>query len=211
MSLVPGCPRCPAPVTEHDGAWACVDHGPTPPLWRPREASYDSFVDHLGVAGAFPTLLPWPLGPDWQVSDFAAVSASADRTSATLTCTSGTSDLDGPVDVYVVAEEPGTGLGARVAGTRGPDPGPAVGDGPPMAKVLIGHKSVPLWAVSTSGEDHELDRFVVAGEAGGRWLWLVLRPASAVLLLRDEWILRDVSGLGPPLVETRFGGPSPAW
>ena len=35
---------------------------------------------------------------------------------ATMTCVSGTSALDGPVDVIVVSEEPGTGLGARIAG-----------------------------------------------------------------------------------------------
>jgi hypothetical protein len=70
---------------------------------------------------------------------------------------------------------------------------------------------VPLWAVSTSTSDLELDRAVFAGEAAGRWLWVVLRPASAMLLLHDEWILRDVSGIGPPLVELTFGGPQPAW
>jgi hypothetical protein len=32
-----------------------------------------------------------------------------------------------------------------------------------------------------------------------------------MLLLHDEWILRDVSGIGPPLVELSFGGPQPAW
>jgi hypothetical protein len=78
-------------------------------------------------------------------------------------------------------------------------------------RVRIGSQSVPLWAVSTSAADPELDRSVVAGEAGGRWLWVVLRPASAILLLRDEWILRDVSGVGPPLVEMSFGGTRPAW
>jgi hypothetical protein len=40
---------------------------------------------------------------------------------------------------------------------------------------------------------------------------MVLRPASALLLLRDDWILRDLSELGPPLVELSFGGPGPAW
>ena len=60
-----------------------------------------------------------------------------------------------------------------------------------------------------SSSDVELDRSVFAGEAGGRWLWVVLRPASAMLLLRDDWILRDVSGIGPPLVEMPFGGPRP--
>ena len=57
----------------------------------------------------------------------------------------------------------------------------------------------------------EWDRSVFAGEADGRWLWLVLRPASAMLLLRDDWILRDVSAVGPPLVEMPFGGPPPPW
>ena len=128
-----------------------------------------------------------------------------------MTCSSGTSALDGPVDVFVVSEESGTGLGARCAGTTQLDPGPEIGIGPPMVRVRIGSQSVPLWAVSTASSDRELDRSVVAGEAGGRWLWVVLRPASAMLLLRDEWILRDVSGIGPPLVEMAFGGPSPAW
>ena len=54
-------------------------------------------------------------------------------------------------------------------------------------------------------------RSVLAGEAAGRWLWIVLRPASALLLLQDEWILRDVSALGPQLLETPFGGPRPGW
>jgi len=70
---------------------------------------------------------------------------------------------------------------------------------------------VPLWAVSTWSSDVEVDRAVFAGEAGGRWLWVVLRPASAMLLLQDEWILRDVSGIGPSLVELPFGGPQPTW
>jgi hypothetical protein len=78
-------------------------------------------------------------------------------------------------------------------------------------RVRIDSKSIPLWPVSTSAESGEWDRSVVAGEADGRWLWLVLRPASAVMLLRDDWILRDVSRLGPPLVELPFGGPAPAW
>ena len=65
--------------------------------------------------------------------------------------------------------------------------------------------------VSVSEANGEWDRSVFAGEAGGRWLWIVLRPASAMLLLRDEWILRDVSGVGPPLVEMPFDGPRPPW
>jgi hypothetical protein len=212
--LDPGCPSCRADLSGPGGGWTCETHGPVTPLWRPREASYDDFAEHLRRAGPFPTFLPWPLGPGWHVSDFGVVGdAGEDSTGkvrGTVTCSSGTSALDGPVDVFVVSEEPGTGLGARVAGLDRPDPSD-VGEGPSITRVRLGTASVPLWAVSTSGVDGDFDRYVVVGEAGGRWLWLVLRPASAMLLLRDEWILRDVSGIGPPLVELPFAGPAPAW
>jgi hypothetical protein len=155
------------------------------------------------------------MSPGWTVSDFGVVGERyPQRARATLTCSSGTSTLDGPVDVFVVSEESGTGLGSRCAGMTHLDPGPDIGVGPPTVRVRIGSQSDPLWSVSTvsaQGDDRELDRSVVAGEADGRWLWVVLRPASAILLLRDEWILRDVSGIGPPLVEMPFGGPSPSW
>lgn len=215
MSLHVACPRCPAPVAETgDGRWACPEHGVLAPLWRPAQASYDDFAAHLGKAGGFPTYLPWPLGPGWTVTDFAAVGSGGGRAQATMTCVSGTSALDGPVDVIVVSEEPGTGLGARIAGLddRGRvDPGDEVGAGPPTIRVRVETRPVGLWPVSVSTSAGEWDRSVVAGEAEGRWLWLVLRPASAVLLLRDEWILRDVSATGPQLVALPFGGPAPSW
>lgn len=210
MSLSVGCPRCATPVARAGAAWSCPDHGLVDPLWRPAEASYDTFVEHLGSTARFPTYLPWPLSPGWRVTDFAAV-GTVDRGVAAMTCVSGTSALDGPVDVLVVSEEPGTGLGARIAGTVHDDPGADLGEGPPSVRVRIDSQAIPLWPVSTSAASAEWDRSVVAGEADGRWLWMVLRPASAMLLLRDDWILRDVSGLGPPLVELPFGGPAPAW
>ena len=148
------------------------------------------------------------MSPGWHVSDFAVVGDPVDGPRATMTCVSGTSALDGPVDVLVVSEEPGTGFGARLAGTPDADPGPEV-RGLAAVKVRVDHTPVPLWAVSTSTAEGEWDRSVLAGEARGRWLWMVLRPASAILLLRDDWILRDVSGLGPPLVEMPFGGTPP--
>jgi hypothetical protein len=213
MSLVAGGPRCRAAVPLVDGTPRCPVHGVVSrTLWRPEddaEISYEVFVDHLGTAGTFPTYLPWPMSPGWSVTDFAV--AADERTWATATCVSGTSELDGPVDVFVVAEEPGTGLGARCAGIDSSDPGREVGDGQPTARVRIGSQSVSLWAVSTATSDDRFDRSVFVGEADGRWLWLVLRPASAMLLLRDDWILRDVSSVGPPLVEMTFGGPRPLW
>lgn len=211
MSLRAGCPFCPAPVTEAGGTWACVEHGPTPPLWRCQDPSYDDFTDQLYRCGDFPTLLPWPLGPGWRVTDFAAMGEDAGRMRATLTCTSGTTALDGPVDVFVVVEEPGTGLGPRVAGTGRDDPGEEVTHGPPAARVRLGSQQVPLWAVSTSSTAPEFDRSVLVGESQARWLWLVVRPAPAMLLLTDEWILREAAELGPPLLEVPFEGPAPRW
>jgi hypothetical protein len=211
MALTVGCPRCPVPVSQvGDGdEWSCPEHGVVPPMWRPTEASYDDFAQHLLGSEGFPTYLPWPLSPGWQVTDFASVGQPGEGR-ATMTCCSGTSALDGPVDVLVISEEAGTGLGARIAGTGRPDPGTDIA-GPAEVRVRIDNQAVPLWAVSTSTVPGEWDRFVVAGEAFGRWLWMVVQPASAVLLLRDDWILRDVSGLGPPLVELPFGGNPPPW
>jgi hypothetical protein len=211
MSLTVGCPRCPAPVSETADGWTCVEHGSIQPMWRPGAAAYETFTDHLRASESFPTYLPWPLSPGWTVTDFAAVGADPARARATMTCCSGTSPLDGPVDVIVVTEEAATGLGARIAGTAYDDPGADIGEGPPAVKVRVDSQVVNLWLVSTSASTGEWDRSVVAGEARGRWLWLVLRPASAMLLLRDDWILRDVSGAGPELVELPFGGPAPLW
>lgn len=211
MPLTAWCPRCrEALVTGTGGRRECPVHGPVPPLWLPGEASYPEFGEHLRRSADFPTYLPWPMSPGWAVSEFGLVAEST-RPLATLTCSSGTSELDGPVDVFVVTEEAGVGLGARCAGLSSDDPGTELGDGPPTARVRIGRKTVPLWSVSTSRSDHEFDRSVCAGEADGRWLWIVVRPAPAVLLLRDDWILRDVSALGPPLLEMPFGGPRPVW
>lgn len=211
MSLTVGCPRCPAPVIRSADGWDCLDHGRVDPLWRPEEASYDAFAEHLRASTAMPTLLPWPLGPGWSVSDFGYVGAEPERATATMTCCTGATALDGPVDVLVVIEEPGVGLGARVAGIERPDPGADVNDGRPAVKVRVERQVVPLWPVSVSGLVGEWDRSVLAGESGARWIWLVLRPASAVLLLRDDWILRDAAQSGPHLVELPFGGPSPSW
>lgn len=210
MTLAAGCPRCSAPVTEESEGWACEDHGPIAPLWRPRAASYESFAEHLVIADGFPTLLPWPLSPGWQVTDHGVVGHRG-RVRATVTGVAGNSPLDGTVEVTLVTEEPGTGLGARCAGTLHSDPGVQIFGVKPTARVRLDSQSVPLWPISTSDADTNLDRSVVAGEAGGRWLWLVMRPASAMLLLADDWILADVSGFGPQLLEIPFGGQPPAW
>jgi hypothetical protein len=211
MTLAPGCPRCSSPVTEDEGLWSCLDHGDIVPLWRPGAASYESMAEHLRRCVRFPTLLPWPMSTGWRITDFGCVSMPGSTPRASLVSCAGISDPDGLVELTVVAEEPGVGLGARCAGVDHTDPGAELGEGPPHARVRVDGHPIALWSVSTSESLADFDRSVFAGEAQGRWLWLVLRPASAALLLNDEWVLCDVNDLGPELVEMPFGGSPPPW
>lgn len=211
MSLGAGCPRCTSQVREEPDGWHCLDHGPIAPLWRPAVAGYEAFAEHLAHAGQLPSLLPWPLAPGWMVTDFGAVSKPGhDARAAFVTCV-GPSELDGVVELTVISEEPNVGLGARCAGLDHTDPGADIGDGPPHVKVRIAGHPVALWSVLTGAADTAFDRSIFAGESHGRWLWLVLHPASAALLLKDEWSLLDVAELGPELMDLPFGGAPPAW
>lgn len=180
------------------------------PLWRPEAADYESFAELVGMVGELPTYLPWPMSPGWSIADFGCVAAGGKAT-GTVTTTVGTSDLDGPVEVTLVGEDPGVGLGARCALLTHDDPGDQVGRGPHAIQVRADGRPVRLWSVDATGEDDVLARSVFAGEASGRWLWLVIRPASAALLLRDEWLLADVTGFGPEALEMPFGGERPRW
>ena len=225
MPLAASCPRCTSPVTGEGADFACTVHGPIDPLWRPEEADYDSFAELVGRIDDIPTYLPWPMSPGWSIADFGCV-GSEGRVRATVTTTVGTSDLDGEVEVTIVSEDPGIGLGARCAGTSYDDPGPQISNGPPSIHVRAGGRTVPMWLVEDLGDGPGLDReltvahltdgevlarAVFAGEADGRWLWLVMRPASAALLLHDDWLLADVTGFGPEALEMPFGGPRPIW
>lgn len=210
MALAASCPRCTSAISEAGEEWTCALHGPVHPLWRPEQADYATFAELVGRSEGLPTYLPWPMSPGWSIADFGCVTGGG-RTSATVTTTVGTSDLDGPVEVTVISEDPGVGLGARCAGTAYGDPGDQIGHGPHAIHVRAGGRAVPMWAVDPAAGDALLAKAVFAGEADGRWLWMVLRPASAALLLRDEWLLADVSGFGPEALEMPFGGTRPSW
>ena len=207
--LLLGCPRCASAVEDAGDVVVCPVHGSVVPLRRAAAPSYDALGAMLLAADGFSTYVPWPLAPSWRVSDFAVV-AGGGATHATMACCSGSSELDGPVDLMVIAEEPATGLGARCAGLAG-DPGPEVGRGPAAAHVRLDGQRLAVWLVSPSHADADFDRSVVVGEAFGRWLWLVLRPASAILMLGEDLLVHDISGAGPALVEIDFGGPAPTW
>jgi hypothetical protein len=210
VALAASCPRCPSSVVTADGGYRCARHGVVEPFWRPATADYDSFAEVIGRFGDLPTYLPWPMSPGWSVADFGYVGPPA-RPRASVTTTAGSSDLDGHVEVSVVNEEPGVGLGARCAGSTAVDPGEQVGRGQAAVRVRAGGRAVPMWPVEPDADDDLLARSVFAGEIDGRWLWLVLRPASAALLLRDEWLLADATGFGPEAIEIPFGGPRAQW
>ena len=219
MVLQAACPRCPAEVTGSGSEWTCPLHGATSPLWRTTRSEYDDLVAHLELARPLPTWLPWPVPPGWHLTDFGCVTDPDRAATAVFTTCSGPSELDGVVEVTVVTEEPGVGLGARIAQVTHTDPGREAVDGAPAARIRVDEVAVSLWPVPTTvaeldgpaAEASLLDRSVLVGEAGGRWLWLVLRPAPAALLLHAKWLLHDVSALGPALVDLPFGQAPHAW
>jgi hypothetical protein len=94
-----------------------------------------------------PIWVPWPPPPGWLVAGFAGAGDDNSGASAVVVALSGPDPLGGgPADLVLVAEEPGTGLGASFAGLPGPDPGPGFDRSAPVAKVQVGGHPVPMWA-----------------------------------------------------------------
>jgi hypothetical protein len=211
MRLEPGCPRCAATVTGSGTAWTCPTHERIVPLWRAVDPEYDAFAEHLVLSRPLPTWAPWPLPPAWQLTDFGCVGLEGSAAQASFASVAGPSDPDGIVEVSVVTEEPGVGLGARCGGVSHTDPGREAGVGAPPTRIRVDGTSVPMWLVPTGVDGGTLDRAVLAGESRGRWLWLVVRPASAALLLGEMAPLVDLSALGPELVTAPFGRVPRAW
>jgi hypothetical protein len=100
-----------------------------------------------------------------------------------------------------VAEEPGTGLGSRFAGLATTDPGPGFNHGSPHVKATVGGHPTSLWCVPGAADD----RAVYAGEAAGRWLWLVMHPETAGALTMEEIVLADVRDLGREVELLAYG------
>ena len=211
MRLEPGCPRCASAVTGTGTAWLCATHEAIVPLWRATDPDYDAFAQYLVLSRPLPTWLPWPLPAGWQVTDFGVVGLEGTTAQAAYVTCSGPSELDGAVELSVITEEPGVGLAARCGGIRHSDPGREAGEGNPPTRIRVDGATVPMWLVSTDEGTTTLDRAVLAGEALGRWIWLVLRPGSAALSLNELGPLHDVSELGPQLVTLPFGRVPRSW
>jgi hypothetical protein len=191
-------------------AWVCAVHGEVQPFHLPAPGTPAFGPDALrwlGKTAAVPVWLPWPLPPGWLPTGVAHTGDERGGATATVVAVSGPAPFSGPGDMLLVAEEPGIGLGARYAGLPGPDAGP---DAPylsdrtaPHARVHAAGHPTALWSV-----DGAPDRSVYVGEALGHWLWVVMWPETAGLMLLDEFALVDLRDAGHEL-DLPAGAPSP--
>jgi len=89
-----------------------------------------------------------------------------------------------------------------MAGLPGPDPGSDFAARAPATTVRFGNHEFPLWHVDAA------DRAAFAGEMLGNWLWMILWPDTAGVLLVEPLELRDLRDPGQDL-DLPFGAPSP--
>jgi hypothetical protein len=209
------CPRCGGKAlapTASSSAWRCDQHGEIHPLSPARQPSSDGLHAIAGNARV-PVWVPWPLPYGWLVTGFAGAGDERTGLRGSAVALSGPHPLGGPADLVVVAEELGVGLGAGLAGLPGPDPGDGFAVGPPNAAVQVANHEAPLWLVESAqaGEAARAgsDRVAAfAGEVEGGWVWVLLWPDTAGVLLVESLPLRD---LRDPLQELDipFGALSP--
>jgi len=206
MKAEPVCPRCGGALVAPglwSSAWECHVHGPVPPL-QPVAWPGPGVLDVLRAATTTPLWMPWPLPTGWLVTGYAH--AGDDRTGAvaTVVACSGPAPLGGGADLLLVAESPGVGLGARLAGLPGPDPGAGFDAGPAHAKLDAAGHPTPMWNI-----DAGPDLAVYVGEAKAAWIWALLWPAAAGVLLLENLGLRDLVERTDGLGDIPYGALTP--
>jgi hypothetical protein len=202
MTVAPRCPRCSGGLQAPglmSSDWTCVEHGRV----HPYHASRVESLSQLAGQAKVPLWAPLPLIPGWTVGGLASCGDERSGATATVLALAGPSPLGGPADLLLVAEEPGVGLGARIAGIDGPDPGP-VADGAPDAKILAAGHPTALWRSHS-----DTDRVAFVGEAAGVWLWAVLWPPAAELVLLEHVELHDLRHQAHTTLDLPLGAASP--
>lgn len=172
--------------------WTCATHGSVAPYAHHRLEAITAVLGRSRV----PVWSPLPPLPGWTLTGLACAGDERTGPTATVLALSGPSPLGGPADLLLVAEEPGVGLGAQCAGLADLDPG-ACTSGAPDAKVQAAGHPTPLWRCESAD-----DRVAFVGEASGVWLWAVLWPPAAELVLLEHIELQDLrsaSGVAPAL------------
>lgn len=199
MSAPARCPRCGSALRAPglmSSDWTCAEHGRVQPYFGARPEA----VAQVTATARVPVWSPRPLLHGWTLGGLGWCGDERTGATATLLALAGPSPLGGPADLVLVAEEPGVGLGARMAGVEGVDPGDLSG-GAPEAKILAQGHPTPLWRAQSAD-----DRVAFAGEAMGVWLWAVLWPPAAELVLMEHVDLHD---LRHDPFELPLGAPSP--
>ena len=205
MRAEPTCPRCGGELRAPglwSSSWQCGSHGTVAPYSVIPRPGPDAATHVLGLAKV-PVWVPHVLPTGWVVSGFACAGDEREGARAVVTCLTGPSPLGGAAELMLVSEEPGIGLGARHAGLGGPDPGAGFGEGPPDAKVEVAAHPTALWSLPTTQ-----DCAVFVGEAKALWLWALVWPAAAGVLLYDSLELVDLRD-GYVEAELAFGSLSP--
>jgi hypothetical protein len=162
--------------------WTCAEHGRVSPY---RVGHVEGLPKVAGTAKV-PLWSPQLLIPGWTIGGLGWCGDERTGATAVVTAFSGPSPLGGPADMLLVSEEPGVGLGAALAGIPGLDPG-ACAEGAPDAKVLAAGHPTALWRCESAE-----DRVAFVGEASGVWLWAVLWPPAAELVLLEHVELHDL-------------------
>ena len=193
MSSEATCPRCGAallaPTVMHE-QFECSQHGPVPPSHRPSLPDVEALVS-LAARSDLPFLVPWPLPASWLFAGLQLVGGGRHPLDAVVLGFTGHGMTEGPSDVVIVAEKPGTGVGARSAGIAEPDIDLTAR--PSTTKVKAAGWLTPLWAIDTP------DRAVYVGQADGCWLWFVSWPDTAWSVLDDNLTLIDLRESGAPV------------
>ena len=185
MTVAPRCPRCSADLRAPglmSSDWSCSTHGVVLPFTPLSLEALPQLAQHAHV----PLWSPLPLLPGWTLTGLGSAGDERSGVRATVLALSGPSPLGGPADLLLVAEEPGVGLGSRLAGLSEVDPGDCV-QGTPDAKVLATGHPTALWRCGSAQ-----DRVAFVGEAAGVWLWAVLWPPEAELVLLEQVELHDL-------------------
>lgn len=215
MGVAITCPRCGGAVRPPDlmhSVWRCDVDGAVVPLHVPRRIDSQILETartrvRSGAESPPPMWCPWPLPTGWTLTGVGWVADDRSGVRATIIACSGPGPVEhGPADVLLVAEEPGIGLGARLAGIPGPDPGAplaeAVSGTAAHARVRAGGWPTPLWVL-----DSPPDRSAYVGEACGLWLYVVCWPAAAGFVLAEDLVLHDLRESVP--LQLEYGAPCP--
>jgi hypothetical protein len=171
---------------------------PLRPAYRPSPEGLQALLSDVRV----PVWLPWPLPVGWLVTGFAGAGDERSGTRGCVVALSGPNPVGGLGEMLLVSEEMGIGLGAWLAGLPGQDPGEGFATGQPDAFVRFAHHEFPLWHAEGP------DRAAYAGEILGNWLWVVLWPDTAGVLLVEALTLRDLRDPGQDL-DLPFGAATP--